>query len=127
MQSGTTGINLPRAYNPLKQARDHDPKGRFVRHWLPHLRRVPDAWIFEPWRMPSDLRARHGLAETDIPAPPIDLETATREAKARLFALRARPEVKAAKAAIVARHGSRKRSIPASRQISQARQLSLDL
>lgn len=40
MQSGTTGINVPRIYNPIKQARDHDPHGHFVRRWLPALRRV---------------------------------------------------------------------------------------
>lgn len=110
MQSGTTGINIPRIYNPLKQARDHDPRGHFVRRWLPHLRTVPDAWIFEPWRMPAELRARHGLDDATLPTPPVDLEAATRAARERLFTLRARPEIKAAKAAIVARHGSRKRS-----------------
>lgn len=113
MQSGTTGINLPRIYNPLKQARDHDPKGSFVRQWLPYLRRVPDTWIFEPWRMPPELRVRYGLGEGVLPMPPVDLEAATRLAKARLFALRAQPEIKAAKAAIVARHASRKRSTQA--------------
>ena len=127
MQSGTTGINIPRIYNPLKQARDHDPKGSFVRHWLPHLRRVPDAWIFEPWRMPAELRARHGLGESDLAMPPVDLEAATRAARERLFALRARPEIKSAKAAIVARHGSRKRNIPARSQAAvKGGQLSLE-
>jgi len=29
MQSGTTGINTTRVYNPIKQAQDHDPHGRF--------------------------------------------------------------------------------------------------
>jgi deoxyribodipyrimidine photo-lyase len=105
-----TRPNIPRIYNPLKQARDHDPRGHFVRRWLPHLRTVPDAWIFEPWRMPAELRARHGLDDATLPTPPVDLEAATRAARERLFALRARPEIKAAKAAIVARHGSRKRS-----------------
>ncbi|MBK5914524.1 cryptochrome/deoxyribodipyrimidine photo-lyase family protein [Rhodocyclus purpureus] len=110
MQSGTTGINTTRVYNPIKQARDHDPRGHFVRRWLPALRRVPDTWLFEPWRMPADLQARCGVrVGEDIPQPLVDLETATRAAKARLHALRARPEVKAAKAAIVERHGSRKR------------------
>ena len=126
MQAGTTGINIPRIYNPLKQARDHDPKGNFVRRWLPHLRRVPDAWVFEPWRMPSELRAQYGLGESDLAMPLVDLEAATRAAKERLFALRARPEIKSAKAAIVARHGSRKRT-PSSgkRMTAEERQLSL--
>jgi deoxyribodipyrimidine photo-lyase len=127
MQSGTTGINIPRIYNPLKQARDHDPKGSFVRRWLPHLRRVPDAWIFEPWRMPAELRTRHGLGESDLAMPPVDLVAATRAAKERLFALRARPEIKSAKAAIVTRYGSRKRGIPACSQAAvQVRQLTLE-
>lgn len=37
MQAGTTGINTTRVYNPIKQARDQDPEGRFVRHWLPYI------------------------------------------------------------------------------------------
>lgn len=127
MQSGTTGINIPRIYNPLKQARDHDPKGLFVRRWLPYLRRVPDAWIFEPWRMPKELRLRHGLNGADIPSPLLDLENATREAKSRLFALRARPEIKAAKSAIVQRHGSRKRRSNSEKKPANSTQLSLDL
>jgi deoxyribodipyrimidine photo-lyase len=127
MQSGTTGINLPRIYNPLKQARDHDPKGVFVRRWLPYLRAVPDAWIFEPWRMPEALRQRHGLADGVLPTPPVDLERATRAAKTRLFALRARPEIKSAKAAIIARHGSRKRSTSRPRTAPEGKdQLSFD-
>ena len=109
MQSGTTGINTTRVYNPIKQARDHDPNGVFVRRWLPALRRVPDTWLFEPWRMPADVAARHGLRlGEDIALPPVELEAATRAAKARVHALRAQPEVRAAKAAIVERHGSRK-------------------
>jgi deoxyribodipyrimidine photo-lyase len=109
MQSGTTGINIPRVYNPVKQARDHDPHGHFVRRWLPALRKVPDAWLFEPWRMPPDLQAHYGLQPGDIAQPLVDLDVATRQAKARLFALKALPEVRAAKSAIVEKHGSRKR------------------
>jgi len=82
-------------------------------------------WI--NFRMPAELRTRHGLGESDLAMPPVDLEAATRAAKERLFALRARPEIKSAKAAIVARHGSRKRGIPACSQAAvQVRQLSLE-
>lgn len=111
MQSGTTGINVPRIYNPIKQARDQDPEGHFVRHWLPAMRNVPDAWLFEPWRMPLEMQARLGLCvegpAPDIPQPLVDLERATRVAKKRLFELRAQPEVRAAKGGIVKKHGSR--------------------
>ncbi|KAI5915800.1 cryptochrome/deoxyribodipyrimidine photo-lyase family protein [Thauera sp. 2A1] len=128
MQSGTTGINTTRVYNPVKQARDHDPQGRFVRRWLPAMRRVPDAWLFEPWRMPTDIQQRCGVrVGEDIAAPLVDLEDATRAAKARVHALRAQPDVRAAKAAIVKKHGSRKR--PEARRPRRAgtdRQLSLE-
>ena len=108
-QSGTTGINTTRTYNPIKQAMDHDPNGDFVRHWLPAMRRVPDAWLFEPWRMPPMLQEQYGVrVGHDIPMPLVDLQAATREAKQRMYALRAQPVVKAGKAAIVEKHGSRK-------------------
>lgn len=109
MQSGTTGINTTRVYNPIKQAKDHDPHGHFVRRWLPAMRKVPDTWLFEPWRMPLDVQARCGVrVGVDIAQPVVDLDVATREGKARLHSLRAQPEVKAAKAQIVDKHGSRK-------------------
>jgi deoxyribodipyrimidine photo-lyase len=131
MQSGTTGINTTRVYNPVKQAQDHDPKGVFVRRWLPAMRRVPDAWLFEPWRMPEDLQARCGVrVGEDIARPLVELASATREAKARVHALRARPEVRAAKAAILERHGSRKRPDGPRvdrRQRAASTQLSFDL
>jgi len=111
MQSGTTGINIPRIYNPIKQARDHDPNGIFVRRWIPALRKVPDTWLFEPWRMPESLLAQHGLtSEQDIFQPRVDLDDATRVAKKKLFSLRAQPEIKAGKAAIVEKHASRKKT-----------------
>lgn len=117
MQSGTTGINTTRVYNPVKQAQDHDPQGIFVRCWCPALRRVPDSWILEPWRMPESVQLACGVSvRADAPAgaadawplPPVDLEAATRSAKDRLHSLRRTPEVRAAKAAIVEKHGSRK-------------------
>lgn len=112
MQAGTTGINTTRVYNPIKQARDQDPRGVFVRRWLPAMRRVPDTWLFEPWRMPADVQARCGLRvgaddQADIPLPLVDLDEALRNAKARLHARRADPDVRAAKQAIVHRHASR--------------------
>ena len=111
MQSGTTGINVPRVYNPIKQAHDHDPQGHFVRRWLPEMRKVPDTWLFEPWNMPAEIQASCGVrVGIDIAAPIVDLEVATREAKVKLFGTRAKKSVKDGRAAIVEKHGSRKRT-----------------
>jgi deoxyribodipyrimidine photo-lyase len=119
MQSGTTGINIPRIYNPIKQAQDHDPRGVFVRKWIPALRQVPDLWIFEPWTIPDDLTRNVSKVSHPLIAPPIvDLETATRIAKQKLFERRAQPEVLAEKSAVLVKHGSRKR--PASRTKSKS-------
>ena len=111
MQSGTTGINTTRVYNPVKQAQDHDPHGKFVRRWLPAMRNVSDSWLFEPWLMPAP-------AYSSLPQPVVDLASATRDAKQRLHALRKTPEVKAGKAAVVEKHASRK--LPAARKKTQA-------
>jgi deoxyribodipyrimidine photo-lyase len=48
MQSGTTGINTLRIYNPVKQSQDHDPEGAFIRRWVPELADVPTDWIHSP-------------------------------------------------------------------------------
>jgi len=109
MQSGTTGINTTRVYNPIKQAQDQDPRGIFVRRWLPAMRQVPDTWLFEPWKMPRNLEStlskRIGMG---IPVPVVDLATATRESKDRLHALRKTQEVRAGKEAVIHKHASRK-------------------
>jgi len=117
MQSGTTGINTTRVYNPIKQAQDHDPHGRFVRQWLPALRQVPDTWLFEPWLMPHTLQIHLGVlvghdrgrdAVSALVHPVVDLSEATREAKQLLHSRRQTDDVKAAKKAVVDKHASRK-------------------
>ena len=117
MQSGTTGINTTRVYNPIKQAQDHDPQGHFVRQWLPALQQVPDTWLLEPWRMPHTLQTHLGVfvsqdiggdVTSTLPQPLVDLVQATREAKQRLHSRRQTDEVKAAKKAVVDKHASRK-------------------
>ncbi len=119
MQSGTTGINTTRIYNPVKQARDHDPEGRFVRRWLPALRKVPDGWVFEPWKMPETLKARGGIPQSwDTPIPPVDLNIALRQSAAKLYERRGQAEVRAQRESVIQRHAS-----PVSSHFSNDREL----
>ncbi|MFT4667198.1 MAG: deoxyribodipyrimidine photo-lyase [Polaribacter sp.] len=37
-----------RYFNILKQAQRYDPKGEYVKHWLPELSRLPDAKVHRP-------------------------------------------------------------------------------
>jgi deoxyribodipyrimidine photo-lyase len=73
------------------------------------MRRVPDEWLFEPWLMPPLVQDQLGLqVGVDIPLPVVDLATATREAKQRLYARRHADEVRAGKQAVIDKHASRK-------------------
>jgi deoxyribodipyrimidine photo-lyase len=103
MQSGTTGINIPRIYNPVKQGLDQDPSGSFTRRWLPELARVPDAFLQEPWLWPEAQR----LLGRRYPEPIIDVATAAREAKERVTLARRSAGFAETAAGIVQRHASR--------------------
>jgi deoxyribodipyrimidine photo-lyase len=59
--------------------------------------------------MPVSLQQKHDVAiGDDLGRPVVELATATRVAKQKLFELRAQTQVRAGKSAIVRKHGSRK-------------------
>ena len=118
MQSGTTGINTIRIYNPLKQALDHDPQGLFVRRWLPELAGVPAVHLHQPWTMDASTQARSGcLLGRDYPLPLVNWQQSAREARDRLWALRHERGFADLADAIQQRHGSRRSGLrPSSSQ-----------
>lgn len=82
MQSGTTGINIPRIYNPTLQAQKLDPSGSFIRQWLPELRQVPTSWIHQPWLMPEKLQQSYRcILGKHYPMPLVDFSDACRTAR----------------------------------------------
>lgn len=132
MQSGTTGINTPRIYNPIKQGSDQDPTGAFTRNWLPELADVPDKHLQTPWTWDGAGRV---LGKT-YPEPIIDVGEAARAARDRIFSMR-RSVDRSETQRVIDKHASRKdsaghfvndRAPPKPRRTkSDSAQLTLDL
>jgi deoxyribodipyrimidine photo-lyase len=110
MQSGTTGINTLRIYNPVKQAKDQDPEGHFVRRWIPALKNVPTTWIFEPWLMTPELQTQYQcVIGKNYPSPIITIESAIKQAKVRLEQAKYSANHINETKRIINKHASRKR------------------
>jgi deoxyribodipyrimidine photo-lyase len=109
MQSGVTGVNTARIYNPVKQSRDQDPDGVFIRRWVPELSDVPNDFIHEPWTAPTPLLAARGLAlGQTYPQRLVDHETAAARARQAVYGVRTGGAYRASANAIQHKHGSRK-------------------
>ncbi|MGW4236739.1 cryptochrome/photolyase family protein [Streptomyces sp. NPDC004749] len=68
-----------RVLNPLTQAKRFDPRGDYVRRWVPELAGVEGAAVHQPWKLDARVRAR-----LDYPDPIVDLtEAGERFARAR--------------------------------------------
>lgn len=90
MQSGTTGINTLRIYNPTKQGLDQDPAGEFIRRWVPELA---------------------GEAEVHQPRQPVvDHLDAVKRARQRMGEARRQAGMRAEAKEVARKHGSRKRA-----------------
>lgn len=99
MQSGTTGINTLRIYNPVKQGRDQDPTGAFTRQWCPELADVPDTDLQEPWSW---------AGQVAYPAPIVDVKQAAKAARDAVWAVRRGDGFAHEARRVVQKHASRK-------------------
>lgn len=118
MQSGTTGINAVRIYNPIKQGKDHDPDGVFIRTWVPELAHLKAPLIHTPWVAPDEAPA--------YPAPIVDETEARKTAAAHVYNLRKSQDHKDHANAVFQKHGSRRRRrIPKKPSQSDSRQTEL--
>jgi deoxyribodipyrimidine photo-lyase len=50
--TGTDAAPYFRIFNPVSQSRKFDPKGEFIRRWIPELDSLSDEAIHEPWDEP---------------------------------------------------------------------------
>ncbi|MEM9692109.1 MAG: FAD-binding domain-containing protein [Myxococcota bacterium] len=130
MQSGTTGMNTVRIYNPVKQGKDQDPTGTFTRRWVPEIAHLDDKHLQEPWL---------AAGAPGYPTPIVDVVQAARDAREKVFAVRKGAAFREEANAIIEKHASRKAdrgfqrdpvagvSKRKARQQTDATQLSFDL
>ncbi len=81
--SGPDAAPYFRIFNPVTQGQRFDPRGAYVRHWIPALKGVPDKWIHSPWTAPEETLSRAGVRlDEDYPGPILDLKESRRRALA---------------------------------------------
>ena len=109
MQSGVTGINAIRIYNPIKQRQDHDPDGKFVRAWVPALENVSQNYIDYPHLMPEKLQKNIGcIIGTHYPYPVVDLDTSAANARKSIYKVKSLAKTKSQAKQAYLLHGSRR-------------------
>ena len=129
MQSGVTGINTLRIYNPIKQSYEHDKTGAFIRRWLPELRYVPNSWVHEPFKMGLSMqRDVSCIIGKDYPYPIVDDIQAVKSARAKILVVRKKDGFRDKAEKVYQRLGSRKRPFKKRKNTnSDKSQLSLDI
>ena len=105
MQAGTTGVNTIRLYNPIKNSIELDPKGIFIKKWIPELQNTPIKYIHEPWKMSVMEQMFCGvIIGKDYPIPVIDLQESSRIARKKVWGHRKHPLVQKENKRILKRH-----------------------
>ena len=75
-----------RVFNPYGQGEKFDPRGDYVRRWVPELAKLPDEWVHRPHEAPPAVLARAGVEPGRNYPPPIVSHGIAREVALEAFA-----------------------------------------
>ena len=111
MQSGLTGINTVRVYNPSKNAKDHDSDAIFIKKWVPELKNLPTALAIEPWNA-TDMESQlyNFKLGADYPFPIVDIKETRKVAVTKLYGQRKNEIARSERLRILERHTIRRAS-----------------
>ncbi len=63
-----------RHFNIVKQSKDYDSEGIYLKHWLPELAAIPASRVHEPWTLSPEEQYRFDIRlGVDYPRPIVDL------------------------------------------------------
>ncbi|PTM42978.1 deoxyribodipyrimidine photo-lyase [Bosea sp. 124] len=87
--SGADASPYYRIFNPVTQGLKFDPKGGYVRRWVPEIAGLDDGLIHEPWKADAEALRRAGITLGEsYPRPLVDLDVGRRRALDALAATR---------------------------------------
>lgn len=105
MQSGETGANTIRIYNPVKNGKEHDPEGIFIKKWVPELAKLPIAYLHEPWKIPTmEMAFLNFELDKDYPIPIVNIDQMRKYASDTLYNYKKHPDINKERQRILKKH-----------------------
>ena len=79
--SGADAAPYFRVFNPVTQGEKFDPKGAYVRRFVPELAELGDKFVHRPWEAPASVLTKAGIVVgQDYPKPIVALDFGRRRA-----------------------------------------------
>jgi deoxyribodipyrimidine photo-lyase len=90
---GADAAPFYRIFNPLRQGERFDPKGDYIRRWIPELARLPNPRLHAPWKSDQATLADAGVTlGKSYPLPIVDLHRSREEALIRWKSTMSNPD-----------------------------------